>query len=677
MRAVILRSVLVIAAGGLVLAGVLYVASTVDARPPEVLTIAVTQPVGGDAQVALITTSIEVAFSEPVDESAAAALSVEPDIDGATSWSGSTLIFTPDEALALEAEYAVSIDEGIRDRAGNEMSELPPPFTFRTAGRPTVVETEPVDGAADVATDAPLSIRFSSLMDTASVEVGLRFEPAFAYELRWSGELLEIIPSQALRPDREYELLVDGGAADVAGVALGEPVTVRFRTIAPGVAIETLIPADEVDGISPMSPIAVVFDRPIDPESVDGDALTITPDVAGTLEVAGLPGDPVTDDGAGRVLRFTPSAALPATTTFEIELATGVSGSDGGGLAGAQSWTFTTGAGGATVSNQITFVTDRAGVANVWTMNADGTGQRQVSAELAPVVDYAVAPDGTSLVVGDGRRLVYLRADGSDRRVLTREEHWEVDPTFAPDGQHVAFARVDAAEGAGLGLWEWRIGGGAAEPIDLPAEARSSPEASPSGTDDGPTIRAPRYGTDGAVLAFVDLAGWVGLLERADPELSRVPFAAAAAPIWLADGSAVLLTGSLDGVARSGSSDAPISPLEPGAPDAVYRLGRSAARPTATALGPGYRVLAVAPDGTIAYATDEGALGITTSLDDLADAPEARSGNVVAAAFAPGEASMVIEIEDVDGGPRLELVELDGGRRTPLVPDGSRPRWLP
>ncbi len=216
---------------------------------------------------------------------------------------------------------------------------------------------------------------------------------------------------------------MDGTAADVAGVALGEPVTVRFRTIAPGVAIETLVPADEMDGISPMSPIAVVFDRPIDPESVGGDALTITPGVAGTLEVVALPGDPVTDDGAGRVLRFTPSAALPATTTFEVELATGISGSDGGGLAGPQSWTFTTGAGGATVSNQITFVTDRSGVANVWTMNADGTGQRQVSAELTPVIDYAVAPDGTSLVVGDGRRLVYLRADGSDRRVLTGEGH--------------------------------------------------------------------------------------------------------------------------------------------------------------------------------------------------------------------------------------------------------------
>lgn len=677
MRAVILRSVAVIGAGAVVLAGVLYVASTVDARPPEVVAISVTQPVGGDAQIALITTSIEVAFSEPVDEAAATALSIEPDVDGATSWSGSTLIFTPDHALALEAEYAVSVVDGIRDLAGNEMSELPPTFRFRTAGRPTVVETDPVDGATDVPTDTPMRIRFSALMDTASVEDGLRFEPAVSHELRWSGELLEIVPSVALRPDSEYELVIDGSSADVAGVELGEAVSVRFRTIAPGLAIESVVPADEVDGIAPTTPIAVVFDRPIDPDSVDGDTLAIIPDVAGSLEVVGLPGDPVTDDGSGRVLRFTPSSELPATTTFEVELAAGVSGTDGGGLAGAQSWTFTTGAGGATVSNQITFVSERSGVANVWTMNADGTGQRQVSAELTPIVDYAVAPDGSSLVVGDGRTLVYLRPDGSGRRVLTGDEHWDVDPTYSPDGQEVAFARMDAADGTGLGLWEWRIGGGAPEPIELPADSGSSPEPASSAGADRAAHRAPRYAPGGDAIAFIDLDGSAGLLELDDAQLKLVPFAGSASPIWLADGSAVLLTGSPDDDATADALEAPVLPLEPGAADAVFRLGRTATRATDTAFGAGWRVLAVAADGTIAYATDEGALGTTTSVNAIDAPPAARSGRVIAAAFAPGEATMVIEVEDIDGGPRLELVDLDTGRRTPLVPDGSRPRWLP
>src|SRR5690606_30497772 len=99
MRAVLLRSLLVIGVGGLVLAGVLYVASTVDARPPVVLSITVTQPVAGDPNVALITTSIEVAFSEPVEaDGAAEAVRLDPAVDGTASWSGSTLIFTPAEA---------------------------------------------------------------------------------------------------------------------------------------------------------------------------------------------------------------------------------------------------------------------------------------------------------------------------------------------------------------------------------------------------------------------------------------------------------------------------------------------------------------------------------------------------------------------------------------------------
>jgi len=44
MRSVLLRTLAVIGAGGLVLAGVLFVASTVDARPPEVDGIRLTQP---------------------------------------------------------------------------------------------------------------------------------------------------------------------------------------------------------------------------------------------------------------------------------------------------------------------------------------------------------------------------------------------------------------------------------------------------------------------------------------------------------------------------------------------------------------------------------------------------------------------------------------------------------
>ena len=78
---------------------------------------------------------------------------IEPAVDGAVSWSGSTMRITPADPLELETAYAVTIAEGIRDLAGNRMTEPPPPFEFVTAGRPSLVESVPEDGADDVPLD--------------------------------------------------------------------------------------------------------------------------------------------------------------------------------------------------------------------------------------------------------------------------------------------------------------------------------------------------------------------------------------------------------------------------------------------------------------------------------------------------------------------------------------------
>lgn len=681
MRPVLLRSLLVIGAGGLALAALLYVASTVDARPPEVLSISVTQPVAGDPALALITTSIEVAFSEPVEaDGAAGAIRLEPAVDGTASWSGSTLIFTPADPLELSTAYEVTVATGVRDLAGNAMTEAPSPFSFETAGRPRIVATDPADGEADVPVEQTIGITFSTLMDTAVVEAELRVWPTMRYDLRWSGEQLEIVPAEPLRPDTEYEVSVSGDATDAAGVAIEGPFSVAFRTVEPGLRADRLTPADGVDGIAPTTAIAIVFDRPIDPDSVDGDALRITPDVAGSLDVVALPGEVAGETATGRVLRFTPSGPLPANTTFDVEVAPEiVSATGGGGLAQPLSWSFTTGAPAATLSNQITFLSDRSGVANVWAMNPDGTGQHQVSAELVPILDYAVAPDGSSLTVADGRRLVFLRADGADRRVITGDEHWEFDPTYAPSGRVVAFGRADATSGEGLGLWQWEIGGGDAEPIELPDDDPASPAPSASDEEEGRLLRAPRYSPDGLALAFVDASGAVGLLELPAQRLTLVPYAATAPPAWLPDSSAVLLGGMpLDASGAAGSVAAPVGRLDPGTGDAVHRLARSGIATRETALGAGWQVLAVAPEGTIAYATDRGRLGTTADESDVDGPLLAGDARVIGAAFAPGEEAMVIVVagEGATAGS-IERLDLADGDRTVLTTAGWLPRWLP
>jgi hypothetical protein len=681
MRGVVLRSLAVIIVGGVILAGVLYLASTVDARPPEVVSIAITQPVADDPQLALINTSIEIAFTEPVEpQSAADALSIEPAAEGTTSWSGSTLIFTPADPLELETEYVVTVDASVRDLNDNEMEEAPPPFTFATAGRPALLESEPADGTEAVPLDAVVRLAFSTLMDTAAVEESLRIEPAFAAELRWSGEVLEIVPNAPLEADTEYTVAVGPDAADVAGVALGEEAAVTFRTIASGLEVAALVPADGVDGIALETAIAIVFDRPIDPTTLDPALLTMEPDVAGTLEVVPLPGEePAEDeepDGTGRLLRFTPSGPLPANTTFAVELQPGLEAASGGALAAPIAWTFTSGPPPSTISNQITFITDRAGIANVWAMNPDGTGQRQLSAELTPVLDYAVAPDGSSLVVGDGRRLVFLRTDTGERRVLTEEGAWEFDPTYAPDGQVLAFARADAETGDGYGLWSWDVGGGAATPIELPAEEGEPEEASPEPDAPRP-LRAPRFSPDGRFLAFVDVRGTVALLELPAERLTRIGFTATATPLWLADSSGMLLTGKPGEGADASALQAPVGPLEPAGEDEVFWLDRSAAEVQETVFAPGWRALAVSAGGEIAFTDGDGRLGITDTLDTAP--PERLLGDDAAidAAFAPGDESMAVAVRAGADETRVERFEVRSGVRETLAEAGERPRWQP
>src|SRR4029450_4764405 len=133
-------------------------------------------------------------------------------------------------------------------------------------------------------------------------------------------------------------------AAARRAVAPGEPISLRFETVAPGLDAELLVPADGIDGVAPSTPIAVVFDHAIDPDSVDGAALIVTPAVAGRAAGSAAPGDRPSDDGSGRMLVFTPTSPLAANTTFEVELSGDLASVGGGSTGEPVTWSFTTGA---------------------------------------------------------------------------------------------------------------------------------------------------------------------------------------------------------------------------------------------------------------------------------------------------------------------------------------------
>jgi len=695
-RGSILRSFVAFAIGLVVLGGILFVATTVDGRPPAVERFGLTHHLSSDDEVALTTTSIQVVFSEGVDHaSAEAAFRIDPGVEGAFSWNANTLVFTPEERLPLETDFVATIQPGVTDAAGNAM-EQEASLAFVTVGHPTIVASQPEPNQNDVPLASTIVLQFSTLMDTASVEQALRISPEIEMTASWGGEVLTLTPVEPLTEGERYTLSISTDARDSAGTPLERSYLLGFNAVRSGLVASAVIPADEAEGISTRTPVAVVFDRTLDPDTLDDGHFTIQPDVAGSLEVVELPGAAGMTEPGPRVLRFQPSAPLQANTTYEVTLATGLIGTDGAALAEPISWRFTTGAPLASLSNQIVFISDRSGIENLWAMNPDGTGQRQLSSELSPITMYAVAPDGRSLIVGDGARLVMQRADGNARQTLTPDGVLEIDPAFSPDGGQIAFARVDPLTGGGLGLWTKSVAGGDASPVVLPSELLpTTPTPAPSSTvpEPAPILRAPRYSPDGAALTYVDMSGRVGVLELPGDRLTTARFAAVSPPAWLPDSTGVLLSGSPGGSLEPAEPGQPVKAMDPGGLDLtsfelgalrLARLERGAAavvlldqpsgssRPEAGADG---RYLFIEVQAEAGEAG--GTLWLTTlggsAFDVLAD-----GGALVTSAGYGPEPNDVVAARagsGVSGG--VWLVDVTSGSGQQLVADGQMPRWIP
>lgn len=103
----------------LALAGVLALACKIDKTAPTVVS---TYPVNGTTGVAL-NARLLVTFSEAMDRSSAeGAFAVVPAASGSFSWDGENMRFIPDSLLLSNAAYAMTVNTGARDLAGNALA---------------------------------------------------------------------------------------------------------------------------------------------------------------------------------------------------------------------------------------------------------------------------------------------------------------------------------------------------------------------------------------------------------------------------------------------------------------------------------------------------------------------------------------------------------------------------
>ncbi|MCK4458130.1 MAG: Ig-like domain-containing protein, partial [Methanosarcinales archaeon] len=129
-----------------------------------------------------VTTDVTVTFDEAMNQtSAKGAFSILPDVDGAFSWSGNTMIFTPAADLADNTAYDVTISTDAKDLAGNPLAE---PFTwnFTTAVHvppSTTVSIEEITVAIDGNVTVPIWI--NSVTNLGGCEINMTYNASVVH----------------------------------------------------------------------------------------------------------------------------------------------------------------------------------------------------------------------------------------------------------------------------------------------------------------------------------------------------------------------------------------------------------------------------------------------------------------------------------------------------------------
>jgi len=689
---------------GLVLCAIIFNAVFVDRIPPT-FKIHVSSAVTASGQAPRLT-SIDVDFSEKViPDTAEKAFSITPNVAGSFHWQGQTMIFTPSAKLPLSTKFQVRIGPGVQDVAGNSQG-APSEMNFTTVGAPVVTSVSPLSGADSVGVDGAIVITFDRFMDLQKVVAGLSVKPEFNYQVSWNQSTLTLTPTKPLEFGTAYTVTIGDPAVDTDGTKL-DPYALTFKTVDMGLRVSTLIPTPNVAGVSIHSQVAVIFDAPIDPASISG-AIKLTPPVSGSMKVLALPDDrkpsatPSSSPSAGpsasglgsgpRVLVFTPDNPLASHTTYAVTMASSVKKADGEAAAG-QSWSFTTGEAAANALNQIAFVSDRAGVDNVWLMNPDGSNQREITAELVPVGGFDVSGDGTSISYSAGGIVKKMSVAGDNPQTLTTPGNYEYAPVFTLDGTGLIVGRRDS-HGADAGYWRYPLVSGqdsrqVAESgapglgsVTLGADGLTGQSGVPAWfgraafTPDGSTMLIVR-GVDN-VVEIVDLTGVNKPITLNISGNARPVWAAAKGLFYVTATDDNGLTWSLWTITAAGvaTKQGPsTSDIATTAASATIPGASASPAPSATAAAPkDLAVLVKGTDGSIHLellgGTGTTPLVLTTETSFSETSPS----------FSPDGSTLVfgrVSALTPGGSAGIWLVKADGSELTNLSVDGAYPRWLP
>ena len=178
-------------------------------------------------------TEVRIQFSAPMDQQEVAEhFAVNPHVDGTLAWRGTTLVFTPAEALDAGARYAISL-AGVHDNLGNPLGgDTSFSFTTIDAGQP--IKVSPKSGERNV-TSREVQLWFSQPMQTtrtgdAFTLTDLTTDKKVAGKLSWNDARtqLRFKADKALPKGHSFKVSIGEGAVDSDGNAV--TVESTFKT---------------------------------------------------------------------------------------------------------------------------------------------------------------------------------------------------------------------------------------------------------------------------------------------------------------------------------------------------------------------------------------------------------------------------------------------------------------
>ena len=332
------------------------------APAPSVISSAPANGSGG----ASTTGNIVVTFDQPILASSIVASTVVLTINGQTATIGRTATLSPDgktltvdptPTLALGTNYKLALNgtvtgstAGLRNAAGQRLTNTAITFTTRTATAPFVVSSVPTNSATGVNVSDNLTVTFNEpVTGVAGSTVVLTVDGQTATLGRLAsvaGNTLTVDPNAVLQAGTTYRLsllgTVTGSAAGLRnadGVRLAN-TSITFTTTTDSTAptITATNPLAGATGVARTPTVRIDTSERV--TGVTTDTFQIRNATTNALVATGA----VVANAAGTRYTITPTAALSALTTYRVTVTGGTTAvrDVAGNPLATTSWTFTT-----------------------------------------------------------------------------------------------------------------------------------------------------------------------------------------------------------------------------------------------------------------------------------------------------------------------------------------------